>query len=104
LCPPTSPSRRPVPRSRRCRRFARSSSTLEEAIDAVGKEAPPSNSIPRNARTVSVDQWREYAYRRQISDGNQNAKRMAFNRAVAQLQAGGHIGCLNDIIWIAAKG
>jgi hypothetical protein len=29
---------------------------------------------------------------------------MAFNRAVAQIQAGGYIGCLDDIIWIAAKG
>jgi AAA domain len=61
---------------------------LSEAIDEIGAVPPASNHIPQKTKTVTVDQWREYAYRIGISTGEDRAKQQAFKRASEQLIGG----------------
>jgi hypothetical protein len=61
---------------------------LSEAIDEVGAVPPASNHIPQKTKTVTDDQWREYAYRVGISTGEDRAKQQAFKRASEQLIGG----------------
>jgi RecA-family ATPase len=59
---------------------------LTEAIDEQGAPAPASNHIPASARTVTLDTWRQQAYRRGISAGEERAQQLAFRRAVVMSQ------------------
>jgi hypothetical protein len=55
---------------------------LHEAIGECGTVPPASNHIPQNVKTVTIAQWREYAFRRGICSSDEpRAKRMAFQRA-----------------------
>ncbi|WP_395020192.1 AAA family ATPase [Dongia sp.] len=75
---------------------------LEALVQAIGEagEVPPSSvHIPGNVKTVNVELWRKITYARDISGGQQNAKRMAFDRASKQLQARGLVGAWNDHVW-----
>jgi AAA domain len=59
---------------------------LHEAIDELGIVPPASNHIPEKVKTVSIDQWRQYAYRRGISNSEEDrAKQQAFKRAYEHL-------------------
>lgn len=74
-------------------------SALRQAVDEAGEVPPASNHIPAGVKVVSAELWRRYAYAKNISDGEQNAKRMAFKRAAEQLQARGIVGCWQDKAW-----
>jgi hypothetical protein len=58
---------------------------LREAVDEVGAVPPASNHIPAKIKTVTTEQWRDYAYRRGISTGEDRAKQQAFKRASEHL-------------------
>jgi hypothetical protein len=72
---------------------------LTEALDEVGSVPPASNHIPSNVRTVTVDQWRQYAYARGISTGEDRAKQQAFRRATEHLIADQHVGVWQGQAW-----
>jgi hypothetical protein len=75
---------------------------LQEAIGDLGVIPPASNHIPPATKAVTMDQWRDYAYRRGIStSGQPRAQQLAFERAVKQLQAVKAIGIWEPHVWIA---
>jgi hypothetical protein len=73
---------------------------LQKAIHEMGEPAPASNHIPPNVRTVTIENWRKYAYASSISDGEDRARRQAFKRATETLVAGRHVGTWNETAWI----
>jgi hypothetical protein len=63
-------------------------SALNEAVLELGAVPPASSHIPAATKTVTKDQWRDYAFRRGISgSGKERAPRMAFGRASDALLA-----------------
>jgi hypothetical protein len=58
-------------------------------------------SIPAGVRVVSVEQWRQYAYRRGISatDTTPRAQQRAFQRAVDQLVGSNRVAVWDDQVW-----
>jgi hypothetical protein len=74
---------------------------LQKAIDECGVPPPASNHIPPSARTVSVDQWRQYSYSSGItSSSDARARQQAFKRAFDKLIADGDAAVWNDNVWI----
>ena len=60
---------------------------LREVLSDSGAVPPASNHIPPNVKTVTVEQWRDYAYRRGITPSKEDrARQQAFQRAVGKLQ------------------
>jgi hypothetical protein len=76
---------------------------LREAADELGAEPPASNHIPPKVKTVTVDQWRQYAYARGISDGEERAQQKAFKEASDHLIAEQFVGSWNNARWVANK-
>ena len=75
---------------------------LREAVDDLGTPAPASNHIPPGIKVVSVDHWRDYAYRRGISPSDKpRARQAAFQRAVQSLCAAGLVGIWEPHAWPA---
>jgi hypothetical protein len=76
---------------------------LKMAIDECGSVPPPSNHIPDGVKTVTVDRWRDYAYRTGISTSDKaHAKGAAFNRACAELGDDDNkkVAMWNPQVWI----
>lgn len=90
-----------APKARLSASQQRALQLLGKAIDEAGEPAPASNHIPNNARCVTEDLWRRYAYQGGISAGDQNANRMAFNRAAQALVALGRVGKWEPYVWLA---
>jgi hypothetical protein len=72
---------------------------LREAIDEIGKVPPASNHIPQRVKTVTIDQWRKYAYARGISDGEDRARQKAFKRAYDDLIGSEHAKVWEVHVW-----
>ncbi|MGB8639911.1 MAG: AAA family ATPase [Pseudolabrys sp.] len=78
---------------------------LVEAVSECGVSPPASNHIPTRVRVVTVDQWRQYAYRMGISaaDTTPRAKQKAFKSAVDTLISRQQIGVWDDQVWLAGQ-
>jgi hypothetical protein len=74
---------------------------LHEAIGEYGEIPHASNRIPPNAKTVSVDRWRETAIAIGISTGEDRAQRAAFQRGVQALVADGKAAIWQIHAWPA---
>jgi hypothetical protein len=73
---------------------------LTEAIDEVGSVAPASNHIPIGIKIITIDQWRNYAYRRGISTSDEpRARQQAFKRASEYLIEAGYVEVWGDQVW-----
>jgi AAA domain len=73
---------------------------LREAIDEVGTVPPASNHIPPNLKTVTLDQWRDYAYRRGVTTSEEpRARQQAFQRAVEKLQDASMVAFWGAQVW-----
>jgi hypothetical protein len=73
---------------------------LHEAIGECGEVPPASNHIPQNVKTVTIGQWREYAFRRGICSSDEpRAKRMAFQRASEGLIAAKSAAIWEPHVW-----
>jgi hypothetical protein len=73
---------------------------LREALSGVGVEASASNHIPPKTKTITIEQWRDYAYRMGISEGGERAQQKAFKEAFEFLN-GSHIGVWGNLVWDA---
>jgi hypothetical protein len=75
---------------------------LVEALDEQGQTAPASNHIPANVKVATIEQWRNYAYRRGISaaDTTPDAQRKAFRRAADQLIGAQRVGVWDNQAWV----
>ncbi len=76
---------------------------LREAVSALGAVPPASNYVPPATKTVTIDQWRDFAYRRGISGSSDKprARQAAFQRAVQSLSAAGWVGIWEPHAWPA---
>jgi hypothetical protein len=95
-----------IPKTTKPVRVPRSAQTalqaLQEAVSECGDVPPASNHIPAGVKVVSVDQWRNYAYRMGISTSTEDrAKQQAFKRASEHLIGCGHVGFWDGHAWPA---
>lgn len=75
---------------------------LKEAIEECGEDAPASNHIPLGAKVTTVEHWRDYAYRRGISQSDKpRARQAAFQRATEQLLAADAAAIWDAHVWLA---
>jgi len=74
---------------------------LQEAIAEAGETAPASNHIPEAAKVTTEKVWRQYAYKRGISSGEERAKQQAFKRAFQQLVAAQRVATWDEYVWLA---
>jgi hypothetical protein len=81
---------------------ARALQMLDEAIATAGEVPPSNNHIPPNTRCVREDIWRGYCYSGGISDGSDDAKRIAFKR-VGQILVGREVGKWDPWVWRTTK-
>lgn len=73
---------------------------LQTAIHECGVVPPASNHVPPDVKTVTIDQWRDYAYRTGISTSDKaNAKRTALSRASDALVEARKIGIWEPHVW-----
>jgi hypothetical protein len=77
---------------------------LHEALGECGEVPPASNHIPQNAKCVTLDQWRDYAFRRGVSGSDEpRARRAAFQRAHETLAAARQVGIWEPYAWAAKE-
>jgi hypothetical protein len=78
---------------------------LNEAIINLGTPPPASLGLPRSVhKVVTVEQWRQCAYRKGISAGDtERARQKAFKTAREWLQAENRVGFLDNNVWIVPK-
>lgn len=85
---------------------ARAMDALHDALARSGQTGHP--GCPDNCPSIPEAWWRERFYERTIDDGkadlSQNGKRMAFNRAVAELQEKRMVGVNRGRVWAAHGG
>jgi len=73
---------------------------LVEAVAEAGTAPPASNHIPAGTKTVTVERWRTYTYRRGISTSEEpRARQQAFKRATEHLISERHVGIWDDQAW-----
>src|SRR5262249_45348846 len=73
---------------------------LVEAVAEAGIAPPASNHIPAGTKTVTVERWRTYTYRRGISTSEEpRARQLAFKRATEHLISERHVGIWDDQAW-----
>lgn len=76
---------------------------LRKAINEASHAAPDTQHYPPNARVVSYELWRRYAYTAKLTDGERpEAQRQAFFRATRDLQAAEMVKVWNDLAWIVS--
>lgn len=75
---------------------------LHEAIGEMGKVPPSAGHIPANVKCVTINQWRDYSFRRGICSSDEaDSKRRAFLRASETLTAGKTIAIWEPFVWPA---
>lgn len=69
---------------------------------AIGEQGQPSpgGQIPDSVKVVSVEVWRDYAYRRGLGD-TQEAKKKAFQRARETLSSKGEVAMWEPWAWVS---
>jgi hypothetical protein len=73
---------------------------LNEAIGECGEVPAASNHIPNGVKTVTIEQWRTYAYMRGIcSSDDDRARRQAFQRGTDTLIAARQAAMWNKCAW-----
>jgi hypothetical protein len=98
------PSSEPISKPTSNRGIPKSAQTalraLREAIDEVGAVPPASNHIPPKVKTVTVKQWRQYAYSRGISNSTEDrARQQAFKRGYEHLIGTEHAKVWEGQVW-----
>jgi hypothetical protein len=96
-----------VPMPRRAARLPKAAQialrALKEALAECGIIPTASNHIPTGVRVVTIDEWRQYAYRMGISTSPEDrAKQQAFKRASEHLIGSGHLGVWDDQVWLTS--
>ncbi len=79
---------------------AKALKALHEIIDDAGIIPPHDSYIPPGMRAVTVEQWRDHAFRRGISgSGETKSKQQAFRRAFDQLAETNRIAASEPYVW-----
>ncbi len=73
---------------------------LHDAIDDHGEIPPASNYIPAGVKCVTLDHWRETAYRKGVAGSDlPRARQAAFKRALETLVAGNRVAISEPHAW-----
>ena len=75
---------------------------LEDALAREGK-VMQSDLYPPNGRCVSIECWKEYCRRHNLSDGKESAFRKAFSTAKKILQEKRLIRMVNNYVWYVER-
>jgi AAA domain len=79
---------------------AKALKALHEIIDDAGTIPPHDPYIPAATKTVTIEQWRDHAFRRGISgSGELKSKQQAFRRAFDQLAENHRIAVSEPYVW-----
>jgi hypothetical protein len=79
---------------------AKALKALHEIIDDAGTIPPHDSYIPPATRAVTVEEWRDHAFRRGISgSGELKSKQQAFRRAFDQLSENQRIAVSEPYVW-----
>jgi hypothetical protein len=74
---------------------------LRESLDECGELPPSSNHMPANVKAVTVNQWRDYAYRMGISTSDEpRARQKAFKTATEVLIASKAVAVWEPWVWV----
>lgn len=73
---------------------------LQETISDCGIVPLAPGHIPAGVHVVTVDQWRQRAYRMGISTGEERARQKAFKGASERLISDQHVGFWDDQVWL----
>ena len=77
---------------------------LADGIASFGSVVPSASGVPDGVRGITIDQWREHAYKRGLSHSDKlDARRKAFSRAMTGLTAIHRIGVWDPYVWIAKR-
>ena len=75
--------------------------SLRKALAERGEVRAPSSDIPPGTRVVSIEQWRDHAYRMGISASESpRAKQIAFQRACESLIAAQQVAVCDPFVWV----
>ena len=73
---------------------------LHDALTDMGEVPPASNHIPPGVRCITVERWRDWAYRRGISTSDKyDSRRQAFIRATEGLIAARQVTVWEPYAW-----
>jgi len=73
---------------------------LVNAIADHGRKAPDRKEFPTGVQAITIEQWRDFAYRSGITNSDDPAaKRQAFKRVNEQLKARGLMGEWEGLVW-----
>ncbi len=75
---------------------------LHDALNDFGKVPPTSNHIPRDVKAVTIEQWRDRAYRLGVSGSDKpRARQAAFQRAHSALVTANRVAVWEPLAWLA---
>jgi hypothetical protein len=73
---------------------------LHDGLSDMGEVPPSSNHIPPGVRCITIEQWRDRAYRKGISTSDkQDSRRQAFGRATEGLIAAKQVSVWEPFAW-----
>ena len=73
---------------------------ITRAMDEVGEVPPACSHIPADVKCVTIEQWRNFAYRTGISTSSEaRARQQAFKRASEELIGEGHVVVWDPYAW-----
>lgn len=90
-----SPTARKIKLPKNCKLAV---TALREAVDDLGVKVA-SSRVPPSVKVATLDQWRDYAYRRGIGGSDPDSQRKAFTRAVEHLAADNMVGIWEPYAW-----
>lgn len=74
---------------------------LKRLVVSEGKKPPASPNLPDDRRVVSIDEWREWCRKGNITaSSNTKSQNTAFKRAFEALQCAGRIDAWDGFVWI----
>jgi hypothetical protein len=77
--------------------------SLDETVKAFGIGGSADDHVPADAKYVTLEHWRNHAYQSGISAGEERAKQVAFQRAVAVLLEKRLIAIWEPYVWHVNK-
>jgi hypothetical protein len=73
---------------------------LNECLAGLGKPAPASEHFPHGVTCVTMDEWREYLFKRKVIN-REGSYREQFRRLHTSLSNAGEIGIWDEHVWTA---
>jgi energy-coupling factor transporter ATP-binding protein EcfA2 len=73
---------------------------LKNCMADSATDIPPSNHVPKGAKDVTLDQWKNFLEKAGVINPEGNPREQ-FKRIRVTLQSGGYIGVWSDFVWLS---